>query len=490
MSNALAIDYTSKDFTAFKAAMLDYASRVLPDWQSRSEGDFGVVLVELMAYEGDILSYYGDRLQAEAFLPTATQRLSLVQISQLLGYTPALSIPATGTVTFQTSNPGVAVTIPAGTAVVTDYVAEVDGPITYETIANVTVPLNGGTATVGVVQGITRTAVNLGTSTGLAQQQIRVPEIPIIADSIAVQIEDVDGSLVDWAPISNLLDAGPNDKVFATFQDEQGALWIEFGDNLNGAVPGVGLIIFGTYRAGGGAFGNIAAGLVTNFADSAIAGVAIQLDVNNVPVTSAMSGGADPETIEQIRTNAPRVFRTQNRAVTLQDFADLALKVPGVARAKAVAGTFTSVTVYVVGPNGGTPPQTLLNQVSALLTPACLAGTSLTITVPSVVAVNVGTVGTPIAVQVYPRYKRSAVEYNVQQAIKTLLSFSNVDFGTRLTVSDFYAAIMSVEGVQYVAIPMIARADAVQSGTADMVFRDWEIPILGSLNTTSTGGIG
>jgi len=91
-------------------------------------------------------------------------------------------------------------------------------------------------------------------------------------------------------------------------------------------------------------------------------------------------------------------------------------------------------------------------------------------------------------VQVYGRYKQSAVLYNVQQAIRTMLGLTSVDFGMRLTVSDFYAAIMSVEGVQYVTIPIVVRSDAAQSGTSDMIFRDWELPVLGTLVVTASGG--
>lgn len=486
----VSIDYTSKDYESFKADMLDQATRSLPDWVSRSESDMGIVIMEQAAVAADILSYYGDRIQAEAYLKTATQRLSLVQLSQLIGYTPSLALPAVGSVTFQTADPGVAVTIPAGTAVVTDYVAAVDGPITYETDTDLTVAANGATGTVNVTQGVTQTQVNIGTSTGLASQQIQIPQIPIISDSVAVQVQGADGTFVDWTYVANLLDAGPLDAVFTTFQDEQGALWVEFGDNLNGLIPGNQLSIFATYRAGGGAYGNIGTGLITNIADATIVGVAIALDVNGNPESSAMTGGADPESIEQIRENAPRVFRTQNRCVTLQDFSDLALSVAGVARARAVATSFTSVTVYIVGPTGGTPPQSLINTVTDTLTAASLAGTSITVSAPFVEPVNVGTSGAPVAVGVYPRFKRTAVESAVQAAIQSLLSFTNVDFGVRITVSDFYATIMAVPGVQYVSIPMIARADATQTGTADLVFQDWEIPIIGNLFTSSTGGIG
>src|SRR5580698_6694740 len=97
------IDYTSKDWTGFVTSMLNYASVIMPQWDTSSEGDFGVMLIELVAYVCDILSFYGDRLTQEAYLPTATQRLSIINLAQLLGYVPAQGSPASGTVTFANS---------------------------------------------------------------------------------------------------------------------------------------------------------------------------------------------------------------------------------------------------------------------------------------------------------------------------------------------------------------------------------------------------
>ena len=97
------IDYTSKDYTGFYQSMMAFAQQVFPDWTPSSEGDFGVALVELLSMCLDIMSYYGDRISQEAYLPTATQRLSLLNISQLLGYIPSNGSPATGTVTSRPS---------------------------------------------------------------------------------------------------------------------------------------------------------------------------------------------------------------------------------------------------------------------------------------------------------------------------------------------------------------------------------------------------
>jgi uncharacterized phage protein gp47/JayE len=204
-----------------------------------------------------------------------------------------------------------------------------------------------------------------------------------------------------------------------------------------------------------------------------------------------MTGGADAESNDQIRANAPRIFRTQDRCVTLGDFSDLALTLPGIVRANAVASTYTSISVFVIGSDGGTPSTATLQRVQTALQAKALAGTTVSVSGPSTVAVNVGTAAKPITVECWPRYSRASVLYDVQQAIKSMLSFAQVDFGQRLTLSDFYRNILAVDGVRYVDIPMIARSDAAQTGTADIVMRAWEIPKVGNIaNIVMTGGIG
>jgi uncharacterized phage protein gp47/JayE len=80
------LDYLTKDFEGFRQAMLSQIPILLPEWTDRGEGDFGVVLIELYAYVADILSYYQDRIANEAYLPTATQRRSVVELLRLIDY--------------------------------------------------------------------------------------------------------------------------------------------------------------------------------------------------------------------------------------------------------------------------------------------------------------------------------------------------------------------------------------------------------------------
>ena len=85
-SSGPVIDYVTKDYDGFKQAMLSRIPQLLPAWTDRGESDFGVVLLDLVAYVADILSYYQDRVANEAYLTTATQRRSVTELLRLIGY--------------------------------------------------------------------------------------------------------------------------------------------------------------------------------------------------------------------------------------------------------------------------------------------------------------------------------------------------------------------------------------------------------------------
>jgi len=80
------IDYLVKDYTSFRKLMLDRLSALLPDWQQQSEADLGVMLVEILAYAGDHLSYQQDVIATESYLSTARRRISVRRHARLLAY--------------------------------------------------------------------------------------------------------------------------------------------------------------------------------------------------------------------------------------------------------------------------------------------------------------------------------------------------------------------------------------------------------------------
>lgn len=82
------IDYLAKDFLSFRRALSDFSALRYPEWQERSEADFGVVFMEALSSVADDLSYAQDRIAAEAAIDTATERRSLVRLARLVDYEP------------------------------------------------------------------------------------------------------------------------------------------------------------------------------------------------------------------------------------------------------------------------------------------------------------------------------------------------------------------------------------------------------------------
>lgn len=497
-----AIDYTSKDYSGFMSSMLTYAATAFPEWTNQNPGSLEVMLLESVARELDVLSYYGDRIVSEAYIGTATQLSSVIQLAALLGYTPGQPIAATGTVTFQTTNPGAAVVIPAATQVTTDYVTSLNSPIIFETTQAVTVPANGGTIAAPIVQGATQgsatftignatanpfsiTTELLGTSDGSELQTFNLANNPVVSDSITIYVQNpaypgtsgID-PIIPWNQVASLQQADSSSPSWSESVNEDGVVSIHFGDNINGQIPAAGLSIYANYRVGGGVIGNLSSNSIIDIA-SPILGVSIS-------GSSATTGGTDAETIDQIRVNAPRAFTTQQRAVTLADYGNLAMALPAVSQANAVANTYTNITVYVAGTGNTIPTQTILDEVTAYLQPLALAGTTVTCTAATQVGINVGATATPLIIGCSPRYSPTTIKTLATQAIQNLFAPSNVALGGRVSLSSVYSALYGIAGVQYVNIPLFVRADATQSGAADILLRPYELPISGNIVITVT----
>lgn len=495
---AIPVDYTVKDFSAYRQAMLTYAENVIPEWTTRSAADFGVAMVEMMAYCLDVLSYYQDRLTAEAYLSTATQRSSVLEIAQMLGYQPYSVVAATGTVTLTSdATQASAVDVPPGTQLVTDVQLASGGPLIFETVADVSVPAVGGTATVGVVEGATQgtttivlnsasaspetiPVIDMGASTGVASQAFTLPLTPVDQSTVRVFGVYPNGP-VEWTLVDSLLDAGPTDRSVSLSTDENGVVTINFGDGVNGFIPELGIEIMAAYRVGGGTRGNLSANALVDVA-SPITGVMVSS-------SSAMTGGLDPEPTASIRRNAPAAYSVQDRAVTAADYANLALGQSGVDKSNALSQTAGMVTVYILAPNNAAPSSTLLDATSQYVQSRAMAGTTVVVQAGSTIPVNFGSTASPVVVGVANAYRRSDTMLAVQQALQTMLDPSLTTFQQRITIAQAYAAVHNLPGVLYVQIPVMARADQGQTGTADVICRDWEVPVAGTVNISAVGGV-
>ena len=96
-----AINYTARDFSSIKQELISYAKRYYPDkYQDFNEAGFGSLVLDTVAYIGDIMSFYLDYQANESFLTTATELDNVLKISRQLGYKPETVASATGIATF------------------------------------------------------------------------------------------------------------------------------------------------------------------------------------------------------------------------------------------------------------------------------------------------------------------------------------------------------------------------------------------------------
>tara|TARA_Y100001938_G_scaffold150551_1_gene242015 strand:- start:3742 stop:5535 length:1794 start_codon:yes stop_codon:yes gene_type:complete len=99
--NLVPIDYTSRDFTSIKRDLVDHAKRYYPDtYQDFNEAGFGSLMMDTVAYVGDILSYYVDYQANESFVDTASEFENLVSLGQQTGFKLQQNPSSHGIVTF------------------------------------------------------------------------------------------------------------------------------------------------------------------------------------------------------------------------------------------------------------------------------------------------------------------------------------------------------------------------------------------------------
>lgn len=490
-------DYTSRDYLSIKQDILDRASVLVPEWTSRNSSDFGMVLVDLWAYIGDILHYYVDRAAAETYLETATQKSSVLAIANLLDYRPLFQTSSSGTVTISATNPthSDTIVVPVNTGFVAPATDSL--PIVYFTsttsasmgpsVSSIVVSVEEGKYQnlESPVQSVTR----LSTSNGTSGQRFNLRYTGAIASSVVVYVYEgvvVDGAAtaVQYRYTSALENEPANTTVFGIEVTADGVMQILFGNGVNGKIPNSGAEVKVSYRYGKGVVGNISSGRVTQFDSGS------QVTNTTITSSSAMTGGTDSESVESMKANIPLLFRTQDRAVSLQDFKDLALRVPQVAKATCTR-VGSTVTVY------GVPYQNNYEEsgaatiaISSLIQSEILKYfESRTVIGASVVAAPSVTL-TPInitaTIYVKPEYVAQWVKDNVEIAIKNLFKFESVSFGQTLSLGEVYRTIYAVEGVDYATISVFSTTTGVSNtvvADADKLLRR------GTLSLTTSGGI-
>ncbi|HEU5003834.1 MAG TPA: putative baseplate assembly protein [Actinomycetota bacterium] len=269
------------------------------------------------------------------------------------------------------------------------------------------------------------------------------------ASTLVVRVDGVAWSEVPW-----LYGSGPTDRVYTVLTGADGATWVRFGDGVTGARPGTGKgNIQATYRRGIGTAGLVRAGQIS-------VPLSRPLGLKAVVNPVASSGGADPETIDQARGNAPITVKALGRIVSLEDAADFAAASAGIAKARADLiwdGTRSVVCVTVAGP-GAAPVVPGTRQYASLLQAMRDAGdgtlaVSLCDFVPATFTV---------AATVTPDPARVAADVRaaVKAALAATFSFDRRAFGQHVFRSEVLACIQDVPGVVAVRLTAFHRTGA------------------------------
>ena len=81
------VNYLNKDFTSLKQSLMNYAKSYFPNsYRDFNETSPGMMLLEMNAYVGDVLSFYIDQQYREMLLPLAEERRNIINLANMFGY--------------------------------------------------------------------------------------------------------------------------------------------------------------------------------------------------------------------------------------------------------------------------------------------------------------------------------------------------------------------------------------------------------------------
>jgi hypothetical protein len=325
------IDYIHKDFNSSSDAIINFANVNFGPgtsanrlWTNFNVDSFSRNWLEIVAFMADVFFFYFDNQATQSYLQTATVESAVEDIAKQFGFVPSTEVSASGNVTFTFSG---AATLTRGFRV-----ASSTG-LPYYLSTNLVASAAGnyiGTVIQGTIKTEQFTAVGLQNEefiligpnvirdlTNFNPDDIS-PQITVNGNSYTLVDSFIKNNGTDLPAVKDSLGAviGGGGRVFTLNKNASGRPYIKFGDGIFGRKLLPGEIITVTYRTGVGSAGNIAENSLTTLVDSN----PTLLSVSN---PNKFTGGADAQTIDQLRDLIPASLRTLNRAVSQTDYSDL-----------------------------------------------------------------------------------------------------------------------------------------------------------------------
>ena len=267
-----------------------------------------------------------------------------------------------------------------------------------------------------------------------------VPAATVGGAQSTLQVEVND---VAWSEEPSLLDTGPRTRGYVVDVADDGSTTVRFGDGRRGARPPTGVEnVRASYRVGIGTAGNLKAGQLSLL-------LTRPLGTRGVSNPLPTIGGADRESRDDARANAPRTVLTFDRVVSLLDFADFARSFAGVSKSEARwvwEGRNRVILLTIAGIGGQPVPQVpTLRDLAATIT----SSGDPHLPVRLVEAERL-TFDLDVGVFVALGYDPERVTAAVRMSILDAFGFERRALAQPVTASEVGGTIQAVEGVMAV----------------------------------------
>jgi predicted phage baseplate assembly protein len=272
-----------------------------------------------------------------------------------------------------------------------------------------------------------------------------------VESTLEVRVNDV-----KWHEAESLAALGPNDRKYITRTDDEAKTAVVFGNGERGArLPTGQENVKATYRNGIGKGGNVRAGQISLLATR-------PLGVKDVVNPIRATGGADRDSRDQARRNAPLAVMALDRLVSTIDYADFARTFAGIGKAAAARltdGRRQVVHVTVAGVDDGPIEETsdLYRNLLAALRNFGDPHLPVELALRSRLALVVSA-----RVRIHPDHLWDVVEPKLRSAMLEAFGFERLELGTDLLLSEAIRAMQSVAGVTYVDVDVFDTISETQ----------------------------
>ena len=314
------------DFADIKTALKEYMRAQTDFTDYDFEGSAISQILDVLAYNTYYTAFNTNMVVNELFLDSATLRDNVVSLAKQLGYTPKSITAPQASVDMSLTFAGTApaeVTIKAGSGFVTNY----DGSL-YRFILkdSMRVPVVNSVATftnIPIFEGSQVVNRILVDSTSATQRFI-IENAGVDMNTLNVRVFESQNTTTfkDYKQANNILDIGADDEIYFVSEIEDEKYEIFFGDGVLGKKLDDLNVVELSYIVTNGTATNGAKTFTFNglMEDENGTTITLPFSITSINTSSIASGGADIETIDKIKFNAPKFFGSQNRAVTGNDY--------------------------------------------------------------------------------------------------------------------------------------------------------------------------